>query len=159
MCAVRVDMELLRMSNECGLIYPVCPECGREDMVKSSADENGRLVTCDACGARTESYKDSGNSTGIELAIVEWNARVMKRHLDNACEEEPIAKIIWLPEDVREALASEGYKPSDENVEILLGNRLGRTIEDISIERGWDIISEIIGIVDEELEKDENADG
>ena len=156
---VKVDMELLRMSEECGLIYPVCPACGCGEKVTSFADDDGRFVGCDECGVRTGSYRDSDRCTGIELAIVEWNGMVMRRHLDNMCEEEPIAKIVWLPEDLREALRHEGFKPSDENIEVLLANRLRKTIEDLSIERGWDIIYDVIGMYQEELEEDENAAG
>lgn len=159
MGCVKVDMELLRMSEECGLIYPVCPACGCGEKVTSFADDDGRFVRCDECGARTESYRDSDGCTGIELAVVEWNGMVMRRHLDNMCEEEPIAKIVWLPEDLREALVHEGFKPSDENIEVLLANRLRKTIEDLSIERGWDIIYDVIGMYQEELEEDGNADG
>lgn len=159
MSYVKVDAELLRMSEECGLIHPVCPACGCGEKVTSFADDDGRFVGCDECGVRTGSYRDSDRCTGIELAIIEWNARVAKRRLDNACEEEPIAKITRLPEDLREALADEGFKPSDENIEVLLDNRLRKTIEDLSIERGRDIIFDVIGMCQEELEEDENADG
>lgn len=88
-------------------------------------------------------------------------ARFLLREYEKSVrgEEEPIAKITWLPEDLREALADEGFKPSDENIEVLLDNRLRKTIEDLSIERGWDIIFDVIGMCQEELEEDENADG
>lgn len=159
MSYAKVDAELLRMSEECGLIYPVCPACGCGEKATSFADDDGRFVGCDECGVRTGSYRDSDRCTGIELAMIEWNARVAKRRLDNACEEEPIAKITRLPEDLREALADEGFEPSDENIEVLLDNRPRKTIEDLSIERGRDIVFDVTGMCREELEEDENADG
>lgn len=78
------------------------------------------------------------------------------------CEDErgdyywPVAKIVWGADDVRESLRSQGFADSDKNVETLMANRLGRTIEDLSIERGWGIIEELIGVYEEELDKVED---
>lgn len=154
----RVDRAMLDACNEYGLIYPKCPKCGCEEFVASKVDDDGCYVGCDSCGHRTLSYPSEEGESGVSRALLDWNAEVLRRSLDDACGEEPIAKIVWLPEDLRCALSSNGFAPSDDNIEVLMASRLSRTIEDLSIERGWEIIEEVIYMVEEELEKNGDAD-
>lgn len=158
MSEFRVDRKMLDACCEMGLIYPKCPGCGHEQHVVSDVDVDGRYVRCDLCGYRTLSYPDSDEDSGVSRALVDWNAAVMRKAMDDACDEEPVARIVWLPEDLRAALEGAGFAPSDDNIEVLMASRLSRTIEDLSIQRGWEIIEEVIYMVEEELEKNGDAD-
>lgn len=74
-----------------------------------------------------------------------WTCSIENLIFEDKEDDEIIAKIIWTTEDIKEALDSEGYEPSDENVNHLVNNsRLESTLVDRSVETGWSVISCII---------------
>ena len=73
-------------------------------------------------------------------------------------EGDRIAKISWCVADIQVALKDGGYAPSSKNVEILLKNYLAKSLEDRSIETGWEIIESVIWGVDYLLDKDKGDD-
>ncbi len=62
-----------------------------------------------------------------------------------------IASITWTIEDLEEFLKSKGYETTDENIETLLDNRLTKTLEERSIEEGWEIIDTIFCMCEDQL--------
>ena len=62
-----------------------------------------------------------------------------------------IASITWTREDLEEFLKSKGYGPIDENIKTLLDNRLTKTLEERSIEEGWEIIDTIFCMCEDKL--------
>ncbi|MCR8987664.1 hypothetical protein NW801_21990 [Brevibacillus laterosporus] len=58
------------------------------------------------------------------------------------------AQINWSIEDLRSALLKENFKDSDENIERILGSRLARTLEELSIQSGWEVIYDSLYDVD-----------
>ena len=67
-------------------------------------------------------------------------------------DENIVAKIEWYPEDIKQALINKGFKPSEHNLNVLSKSRLTRTLEERSIEEGWDIIYDILCICKDQLE-------
>ena len=62
-----------------------------------------------------------------------------------------IASTTWTLEDLEEFLKSKGYETTDENIETLLDNRLTKTLEERSIEEGWEIIDTIFCMCEDQL--------
>lgn len=62
-----------------------------------------------------------------------------------------IATIIWTIEDIEQFLEEKGYEVSSENIDIMLNNRLTKTLEDRSIEEGWNIIDTIFYMCKDQL--------
>jgi hypothetical protein len=63
-----------------------------------------------------------------------------------------ITTIQWVDDDLKEALENRGFKPTGENIDILLTNGLRKVLCDRSIEFGWDIIDTVIDDCENELE-------
>lgn len=63
-----------------------------------------------------------------------------------------ITTIQWVDDDLKEALENRGFKPTGENIDILLTNGLKKVLCDRSIEFGWDIIDTVIDDCEDELE-------
>ena len=59
-----------------------------------------------------------------------------------------IVTIKWTIKDVEEALVSRGIQPTDENMQRLLSGRFERTLQERSIEEGWQIIDDLISMAD-----------
>lgn len=57
---------------------------------------------------------------------------------------EVIATIRWTIADVVSAMIKNGIEPTDENIKKVLANRFQRTLEERSIEDGWEIIDTLI---------------
>ena len=62
-------------------------------------------------------------------------------------------KIKWSDDDIKVALLNKGYAPTEKNIELLKKNRLERTLQEVSVQYGWEIIDEII-LDTENLEED-----
>ena len=67
-------------------------------------------------------------------------------------DDNVIVTIKWTYEDLENALKDRGYEPTDDNIDILLSNKLATRLEDESIEKGWDIIDYIFCISEDQLE-------
>lgn len=78
------------------------------------------------------------------------------RHDDGNEEGKHFAVIRWGVDDVKEALRQGGYKTSRENVRRVLASRTARTLEDVSIGYGWEILDSCFYDVDD-LEKRKGA--
>ena len=68
------------------------------------------------------------------------------------CAYNSIIKEKLLKESKKQALINKGFKPSEHNLKVLSENRLTRTLEERSIEEGWDIIYDILCICKDQLE-------
>lgn len=68
----------------------------------------------------------------------------ISNHQDDGC----FAVIRWQEEDIKQALANQGYRANKANVKRVLDSRLGKTLVDRSIEEGWVIIEDCLGFVD-----------
>lgn len=66
-------------------------------------------------------------------------------------KDDAIVSITWTYEDLETALIDRGYKPTDDNIETLLSNRLVSMLEDESIEKGWDIIDYVLSTSENQL--------
>lgn len=62
-----------------------------------------------------------------------------------------IATITWTIEDIEQFLEEKGYEVSSENIDIMLNNRLTKTLEERSIEEGWEIIDTIFCMCKDQL--------
>ena len=62
-----------------------------------------------------------------------------------------IATITWTIEDIEQYKKKKGYEVSSENIDIMLKNRLTKTLEDRSIEEGWNIIDTIFYMCKDQL--------
>lgn len=67
-------------------------------------------------------------------------------------EDNTIAIIKWIDEDLKDALKNRGYEPTEDNIDILLTNGLRKALCNRSIEFGWDIIDTVIDDCEDELE-------
>lgn len=67
-------------------------------------------------------------------------------------KDNTITTIQWVDDDLKEALENRGFKPTGENIDILLTNGLRKVLCDRSIEFGWDIIDTVIDDCENELE-------
>ena len=54
-----------------------------------------------------------------------------------------VAVVMWVDEDIVEALSYEEVKQTDRNIQAVW-DRLGGWLEDDSIERGWEILADAI---------------
>ena len=54
-----------------------------------------------------------------------------------------VAVVMWVDEDIVEALSYEEVKQTDRNIQAVW-DRLGDWLEDDSIERGWEILADAI---------------
>ena len=54
-----------------------------------------------------------------------------------------VAVVMWVDEDIVEALSYEEIKQTDRNIQAVW-DRLGDCLEDDSIERGWEILADAI---------------
>lgn len=60
-------------------------------------------------------------------------------------ERKIIAQIQWTVEDLKEALAKAGVKPSDDTINRFILDRYAtQTLEEVCIQFGWEILSDII---------------
>lgn len=59
-------------------------------------------------------------------------------------DNQVVCEIRWCVSDVRSALEIAGYEPSDENVQKALDNRLERTMEEMSVQYGWEFLNVIV---------------
>lgn len=65
-------------------------------------------------------------------------------------EMEPVCTIKWMPQDIRCALEDKGFEGSDENVEKVINSaRFGKNLQDRSIEEGWEIIYDMIWMIED----------
>ena len=62
-----------------------------------------------------------------------------------------IATITWTIEDIEQFLEEKGYEVSAENIDTMLNNRLTKTLEDRSIEEGWNITDTIFYMCKDQL--------
>jgi hypothetical protein len=68
-------------------------------------------------------------------------------------DSESVAVIRWSIADLKMALEQKNIVPTDANIELVLNNRFTKTLEERSIEEGWEIIDTIISITDTEEEE------
>jgi len=61
--------------------------------------------------------------------------------------DEEICTIRWCVEDLVIAMTKAGIEPTDENIDKVLANRFERTLQEMSIAEGWEIIDVIISNV------------
>lgn len=87
-----------------------------------------------------------------EIDSCTYSVEIRGESLKNYHDDE-VALIRWCEDDLREALENRGFKSSEKNIEILCNNRLERTLEDRSIEAGWDVIDTIIINCEDKLEQ------
>lgn len=59
-----------------------------------------------------------------------------------------IVTIKWTTADIKEALIGRGIEPTHENIQNLLSGRFVKTLEERSIEEGWQIIDDLILMTD-----------
>lgn len=59
---------------------------------------------------------------------------------------EYITSIHWQEEDIRQALAEEGYEPSEENVVTVLNQNIGleKYLQEAGIVSGWEVVNNAI---------------
>lgn len=69
-------------------------------------------------------------------------------HMKGTDEKDTVCTIKWAIADIREALLNENYQDSDENVQKLIKNRLERTLQEASVQHGWEILSYIVTSTD-----------
>ena len=58
--------------------------------------------------------------------------------------DETVCTIRWCVQDVLDMMAHEGFELTDENLDAILNNRLGKHLKDRSIEEGWEILDTLI---------------
>jgi hypothetical protein len=61
------------------------------------------------------------------------------------------AEINWCREDITAALEDCGYQPTEEAVDLVLDENLGRSLKDYSIESGWDMIYTVVNSISHKL--------
>jgi hypothetical protein len=66
------------------------------------------------------------------------------------------AVVRWGEEDIKQALTKDGYKITRANVKRVLDSRTSRTLQERSIEEGWEVMSVCLDFVDG-LEKRKGA--
>jgi hypothetical protein len=59
-------------------------------------------------------------------------------------DDDVIAKIIWCIADLRDALTQRNIKDTDENIAKILDSRFKKTLEESSVEHGWDVIDTLV---------------
>ena len=57
---------------------------------------------------------------------------------------EVICTVQWCIQDLLDKMASKGIPLTDENVDAILQNRFAKTLQDRSVEEGWDVIDDLI---------------
>ena len=62
--------------------------------------------------------------------------------------DEEIAVIRWCIADLLDMMAYEGEELTDDNIDRILRNRFRKTLEERSVEEGWDIIRHLIWMAD-----------
>ena len=58
--------------------------------------------------------------------------------------QEVLCTVEWTLADLLDAMNLHGIDLTDENIETVLSNRFSRTLQDRSIEEGWQIISDLV---------------
>ena len=100
--------------------------------------------------ANTDNYFEAeiaGNLYSIEIV----DTQIFDAAQVDDSDDDIIASITWTIEDLEEFLKSKGYESTDENIETLLDNRLTKTLEERSIEEGWEIIDTIFCMCEDQL--------
>ena len=100
--------------------------------------------------ANTDNYFEAeiaGNLYSIEIV----DTQIFDAAQVDDSDEDKIDTITWTIEDLEEFLKSKGYESTDENIETLLDNRLTKTLEERSIEEGWEIIDTIFCMCEDQL--------
>lgn len=59
---------------------------------------------------------------------------------------ETLCTIKWCYQDLMELMASRGIELTDENIDRIEGCRLEKTMQDRSIEEGWQILDDIVSM-------------
>lgn len=60
-----------------------------------------------------------------------------------------IATIFWTVDDLKYAFKMRGIKCSAKNIETFLSGRDCKTLEERSVEEGWTILRDLVGITDD----------
>ena len=58
--------------------------------------------------------------------------------------DETVCTIRWCVEDVLDMMAHKGIETNDENLDLILNDRLGKWLTDRSIELGWEVMDDLI---------------
>ena len=140
-------------------------------MVKEYYDGNFNVTPCKdmtsakfLMGKYIESLKDfeyetianTDNYFEAEIAGNLYSIEIVDTQIFDAAQvddshDDAIVSITWTYEDLETALIDRGYKPTDDNIETLLSNRLVSMLEDESIEKGWDIIDYVLSTSENQL--------
>lgn len=59
-------------------------------------------------------------------------------------QSDVFAVIQWITEDIKQVLVNNGIPATQENINVFLKSRGARTLEEVSIEYGWDILNNLV---------------
>lgn len=76
-------------------------------------------------------------------------------HLERHSEDDQIALIRWCVADLIQVLEDKGIPVTDDTIDMFLNSRGTKTLEERSIEEGWQILSDVVDIVNFDEEEEE----
>lgn len=96
--------------------------------------------------SRNYGIEDEGDLQALINASNILSRRFNLNNPANILINEYITSIHWQEEDIRQALAEEGYEPSKENVAIVLNKNLGleKYLQESGAESGWEVVNNAI---------------
>lgn len=96
-------------------------------------------------------YQICNDDYSIEIHIDEVEVEIDFGNMIN--RDDYIASILWTEDDISTALENKGYKPSEENIEVIFNApRFEKTLHENSIATGWETIEYVISDNSDNLE-------
>jgi hypothetical protein len=108
-----------------------------------------------AKGQRFEAMKDMFRRA--EKWDIDYADNVLKTPREMLEDEGYFGIVMWCDEDLGAALNQAGYSPTERNIE-LLRDESEQALCDDMIERGWETIDSVIGILENEYELDKDEE-
>lgn len=96
----------------------------------------------------------SSGSYHTNLAAAWEEAGGEQSHRPSQERPDAVCTIVWSREDIAAGLENLGFEPSDQNID-LFASQASRTLEDVSVMQGWDIIADCINSIEDQLTKPE----